>query len=345
MKGFPLHIYKMPLHKIGGEGTAPGKYVENLRAKPELFIDDFAAKMQRFVKPYEDYYGRSFDLEHGYRDLRLPWLRKVFTEEEIVRLKYHSTIYMENDVMDLFDKHYQYSLFRKIRNSMWRWGMGSDCWNHVVDVYNAIRRFSIDLSGFEVRLDYTTGTNERGYSQFSRTYLDGVFAYLIYYKGKHVMTLGFTAAAKGRILINQVQLANKKGNRFLYKLPYSHVSYLVDRFCDAFDGMKVYLVNGEDLANQICDGYRREGDRSKETFREELSRAKKSDDREHYSRRWAARSFWQWRAYRRKVEEFEEFILAHLARTYRFHAHRIRRAGRPVKMYNLRFHRLVANGG
>src|SRR3546814_14926469 len=48
------------------------------------------------------------------------------------------------------------------------------------------------IEGLEVTLDYTNGYNEQGMGKHSRTPLDGVFAYLVQYKGEHVMILGFS---------------------------------------------------------------------------------------------------------------------------------------------------------
>src|SRR3546814_1923886 len=63
----------------------------------------------------------------------------------------------------------------------------------------------------------------------SRTPLDGVFAYLVQYKGEHVMTLGFSLINDRQILLQQVQLKNRTGNRWLFRFPENRLEFIIDR--------------------------------------------------------------------------------------------------------------------
>jgi len=139
---------------------------------------------------------------------------------------------------------------------MWRWGWRDAGWNEIVDGYNAVRSFDIGHPDFEVRLDYTNGYNERGWAKHSETYLDSVLAYLVYYRGKHVMTLGFSILGSHRLAIQQVQLTQRKGNRFLYRLPANYVEFFVSRFAAAFPGYTLFMADGEDVARFSLDQYK-----------------------------------------------------------------------------------------
>src|SRR3546814_5464994 len=120
---------------------------------------------------------------------------------------------------DAFDANPSHELLRKIKSSIWRWSLNDKSRNEVVDAYAAIRSFDLGIEGLEVTLDYTNGYNEQGMGKHSRTPLDGVFAYLVQYKGEHVMTLGFSIINDRQILLQQVQLKNRTGNRWLFRFP------------------------------------------------------------------------------------------------------------------------------
>ena len=181
-----------------------------------------------------------------------------FTFDEVCKMYCSSVIMVE------YNDWFNYSLFRndleckpqlrvvaKINNSMWRYGMADKNWDAIVKTWNAIRAFDFGVPGFSVTLDFTTGCNEIGYSQYSRTFLDGTMAFLVHYGDKHVMTIGFSVAKGGKILISQVQLKEKKGNRWLFKLPCFYVEHVLNRMMAAFNQQPCYLMNGKDLALRI----------------------------------------------------------------------------------------------
>jgi hypothetical protein len=161
---------------------------------------------------------------------------------------------------------------------MWRWGCGDRSWNEVVDAYNGIRNFSLGVDGFELRLDFTTWFNYRGYSRESRTFLDGVFGFLVYYKGEHVMTLGFSFARDRRLLVQQVQLTKRKGNRFLFKLPANRVEWILQRFGEAFPNHVLCIADGGDIANSHLKSYKE----ALQSFKEMETRGQAdAEDRKH----------------------------------------------------------------
>ncbi|MFA5986376.1 MAG: hypothetical protein WC819_03450 [Parcubacteria group bacterium] len=181
-----------------------------------------------------------------------------FTFDELCKIEYSSG-YMHTTVEDLFKCDDRYNLVRKIQSSMWLYGGGRNVWNEVVDAYDHLTEFVFRglPKDFSVRLDFTTGYNEYGYSKHSRTFLDGIFGFLVHYKGTHVMTIGFSIMNDRRILIQQVQMKNKKGNRFLYRLPKNRLEYIVDNFRDNFSGYDLYIVDGGDLSDRNAQSYKR----------------------------------------------------------------------------------------
>jgi hypothetical protein len=266
--------------------------------------------VHRNTKPVEAFDGmerigphaRAYIAAQGYRgdfaDLAHHLPLKAFsrlTLDEITKIRFSSCIMMDSSVEDAYRNDPRYVILNKITNSMWRWGFNHGQWNEVVDAYNGIRDFTLDLPDFEVRLDYTTGHNECGYSEHSRTFLDGVFAFLIYYRGEHVMTVGFSLAGKRRILVQQVQLTKRRGNRFLFRMPANRIEFFLDRFRAAFSRFTLYLVDGSDVANKSLKSYRNGLENSQERLdkfkaraaRNQLSDWDKGDD-ERYAKEIAA---------------------------------------------------------
>ncbi len=208
--------------------------------------------------------NRSFDLGARLGGRAVEWLRERFGDEdgidlpavvhcipmeiyrnlsldEMCKVRFSTRTMMQQSVEDAFKGEPRYAVYHKITSSMWRWGCGRPAWNEVVDVYEGIRRFDFGHSDFEVTLDHSTSFNECGYSEHSRTFLDGVFGYLVHHRGEHVMTLGFSVMSGRRLLIQQVQLRNRRGNRWLFKLPRNHLEHAVERFRESFPRHRLYI--------------------------------------------------------------------------------------------------------
>ncbi len=179
------------------------------------------------------------------------------TLDEITKIRYSTSTMMDQTVEDEFRSNPRFTVVHKIINSLWRWGYSRGTWNEIVDSYNGIRDFSIDLPDFSVRLDYTTGCNELGWGEHSPTYFDGIFGFLVYYKGEHVMTLGFSILADRQICIQQVQLTKQRGNRWLYKWPANRMEYVITRFKEAFPGYRLHVVDGGDIALKNMNAYKK----------------------------------------------------------------------------------------
>ncbi len=244
MKGLCLSSLTRELHKVDPAfANQPVNSIEGVEQK------------LGFCRQYIDSCFSAFTFQNDYFQLSLGALRN-FSFDELCKLKYSTRITMERSVTEVFEKRPNHEVIRKITSSMWRWGMGKGTWNEVVDAYEGIQNFSLGLnSDFEIRLDYTTGYNEFGHSKFSRTYIDGVFAFLVYYKRRHVMTIGFSFMENHRVLIQQVQLKKQSGNRWLYKFPKNRLEFVIDLCAKYFPHFSLYMINGKSLVKKTIADY------------------------------------------------------------------------------------------
>ncbi len=207
----------------------------------------------------EDHYGANYftwqsHWHHAPRDL----LAQAYTREELIRL-WHGCIFASK-----LDDHLQEhdELIWKVRHSLWRYG-GSRDYQRFVACYNGLARLSVDLPDFVVRITYTRSINTAAWAAHGREnpiYLDASFGVLLYYRGKHVMTIGFALSEYG-ILVAQVQLREKRGNRFLYKLPMTYLDFALDLIQRAFPDDALYLVTGTSTTAAIRSAYGKNADK------------------------------------------------------------------------------------
>ncbi|MEY2664954.1 MAG: hypothetical protein RLZZ480_59 [Candidatus Parcubacteria bacterium] len=254
----------------------------HLEANPIVTIDNPEGKLA-FCKRYiATEFGEFNFLEHHYR-LPFKALRN-FSFDEIFKMSYSSIISPHESVDKVIQTRPNYTVVRKIKSSMWRWGYGSDVWNEVVDAYEGLRSFSLDLGpDFDIRLDYTTGHNKRGYSRFTRTFLDGVFAFLIYYKRKHVMTIGFSFMKGRRLLLQQVQLKEQQGNRWLFRFPKRRLEFVLERLRVAFPVHELFVVDGESTITNIASSYEFQESQLAKRVREHRERLKMKERRTEHA--------------------------------------------------------------
>src|SRR3989344_1326640 len=247
MIGVPLSTYKEELHRIA-KGVLPTRtitgYLERLSSVHE--------EMKSIASQYNE-----FDpFEHC---SKLPQeFYESCTFEELCKIYGSSLFQLGRPQYELFENNFEYALIRKIKSSIWRWGTGAcgEEWNTLVDAYNGIRSFSFGLPEFEVTLTYTTGYNECGFTEFERgVFLDGVFGFMVYYRGLHVMTIGFSIAQGRKLLLTQVQMNKEKGNRFLYKLPMPYVQYAIMLMEKFFPTLTLYLVEGDSIVEKYLPQY------------------------------------------------------------------------------------------
>ncbi|MES2749495.1 MAG: hypothetical protein V4606_03815 [Patescibacteria group bacterium] len=244
MIGLELSVLTSDLHKVREE------YVTN----PVRSIENVTEKLARSKQYIEAYYS-SFDFYSQFHELPLNELSD-FTFEDLCKMRFSSAKIMDRTVDEVFEKDPNHEVVRKIQSSWWRWGVGKGTWNELVDVYNGIRSYSLGLPPeFELRLDYTTGYNQFGYSKYARTFIDGVFAFLVYHRQKHVMTVSFSVMENRRLLIQQVQLTNPSGNRWLYQLPTARLEFIITAFERSFPNYTLYMIDGASLVNKTLADY------------------------------------------------------------------------------------------
>jgi len=248
---------------------------------PERSIKDLKLKTEKAIKilrqDYPEYLSSDFRFKDHYYKLPAACFRP-FSKEDKIRLKFASFIVMHPTFGNHLEQIREFEIIDKLANSQWRYGFGED-WNTLVRAYNGLRKFEFG-DDFEVRIDMTTGYNECGFSRYERVYLDGVFGFIIYYKGKHVLTIGFSFADKNRVLIQQVQMKNKKGNRFLYKLPAHILDYAIEKMHKAFGDMNLYLCQADDQIKKIHKSYNYRKEEGHKFLENDAPRLKK-----FYSRR------------------------------------------------------------
>lgn len=186
--------------------------------------------------------GDTFKWKDNWRDIPYELLAPVFSFEELMRLRHGEVIMSEFG--EWFDAHHPF--LRKIMFGHWHYGCDND-WNMLVRHLDGFRRIAIDLPDFEVRIAYTRSINQCAWAWaegLRDLYLDASFGLLLYYKGQHVLTVGFVPCAYG-VLVAQAQLRQKKGNRFLFKLPKHYLDIGLDILARAFPDEPLWLIKGE----------------------------------------------------------------------------------------------------
>ncbi len=227
--------------------------------KPVTTIEDIPGKLA-FCQRYIDVYFSKFDFLKDYPELPLGAFRH-FSFDELCKLKYSKDM-MDDSARKLFNTNPEYRVVEKIRNSMWTLSFSTGTWNEVVEFHQHLKSVDLGLEGFSIRLDYTTGHNEKGYSQYARVWLDGVFGFLVYYQNKHVMTVSFSVMAGRQILLHQVQLTSSRRNRWLYQFPENRLEFFLALFRKCFPNFTLHVVDGKSLANQVLKGYQELLDRA-----------------------------------------------------------------------------------
>src|SRR3989338_1472397 len=244
------------------KGLRPDSLSNELRAvkpahdqKPVLSIKKQDEKLGEWKQYIDENYGNDFSFKKDFHRLPLEAF-KGFSFNELCKLKYSSPFTMDRKIEDLFETDPQYEIVRKIMSSMWRWGAGKGTWNELVEAYQNIRHFSfVENPDFEIMLDHATYFNPCGYAKYSRIFIDGAFAFLVYYKKEHVLTIGFSIMEERKLLIQQVQSTKRSGNRYLFKLPTNRMEFVINLFQTNFPGYTLFLIDGECLAEKTLADY------------------------------------------------------------------------------------------
>ena len=199
------------------------------------------------------YYGsQNFRWADHWRRIPFSIMQKAFKFEQLIRLWSDSIIM--SDLSEYMDK--KHPLLHKIRNSHWRYGYDRDFQSLVRHLKGITKLLSVTKDEFEFKLVFTRGCNEMGWSrQIRDLFIDAPLALVIYYHGKHVLTVSFAVTISG-VKITQVQLRQKKGNRWLYKLDSHYLDWVLEIFSEAFgDSDPLYLVTGETAVASVINAY------------------------------------------------------------------------------------------
>ena len=243
LKGVSLDTFAEPLHVLP----------EGVMDDPYATVDILAVLGVEAVAKLEADYEEKLTADRV-RKLPREQLEKL-EFEDICRIRAGSLFSMSSGMEEMFDEDARYTMFDRIRSSMWHWGSARPTWNEYVAAYEGLRGFRIDLPDFEARITWTNTYCDNNMSDHCGTWLDGHFAYLIHYRGVHVMTLGFSIAGEGRLLLQQVQLASPRGNRWLFRIPGNRVEFAIDLFARAFPTHQILVVDGADLVRRNVAEY------------------------------------------------------------------------------------------
>ncbi len=194
--------------------------------------------------------NRAFD-QH-WRRIHYDSLAEIFTFEEIYKFTFSAVLM--NDANNYMERHE--SLYWKVENVLYQCAHNKR-WSSVVRFFDAVRSLRVDREDFDLRLVHTVGTSMQGYAHhrdLDSVYLDGPFALALLYRGRHVLTVGFRLVEDG-IAVAQIQLREKKGNRWLYKLGCHYVDFCLAILERAFSEETLYLTTGESAFDAVASAY------------------------------------------------------------------------------------------
>jgi hypothetical protein len=236
-------------------GTRPQDLVYDLRPvpaefdrRPDLTVWDPDRRFRAAIPEAENRWAwKGATWNEYYRRVDYDMLRSVFSFEELVKF-WQGDVILSSICYHIEEQH---PVLNKVSHCHWRYG-SDRTYNGVVSAINGLRRLS--MPGFDLRLVTTSRWNAAGWAEEDwKLYIDAGFGLCVYYGRKHVLTVGFAPSAQG-VLIAQVQLREKRGNRWLYKLPKHYVDVMLDVFSAAF-GDTLWIVDGESAAAAVRRSY------------------------------------------------------------------------------------------
>lgn len=206
-------------------------------------------------------------LHARFHDFRLQWLLRHLTPGEVARGDHEA--FHSGAIDDDIYNHPHFIYLHKLAHSAWHWMTpykGHKIpWERVVQFHKFFMSFDF-APGFDVTIDHShSWVNKRGSGEYTgwkndpvsgksvpNTWLDGELAFIISQNGVHLLTLGVCTTAAG-ILVNQIQLKQKKGNRWLFKLAKPHFEFALERLLIAADtaNLPLFLVTGESHAEEL----------------------------------------------------------------------------------------------
>lgn len=226
------------------------------------------AKARAWQSAEPDYEVLAGLLKEHRSDFSLVALERYLSPAEVVRGVLEKDL--SGQVFDDMYKHPHYIYAHKLSQSAWHWYTryeGENLpWSRVVQFHKFFKAFDFALEGFDVTIDHSHHwCNKRGGGEYTGiltdpltgeqvpgTWLDGEFGLIISRGGVHLLTLGVCTTAAG-ILVNQIQLKKKKGNRWLFQLPKPYFEYALERLLAACAEaeLPLFLVTGASHADEL----------------------------------------------------------------------------------------------
>lgn len=178
-------------------------------------------------------------------------LQAAFNEAELLRV-WNSGFFASH--LDDYIKRHEFILW-KVQNALWHYSYRRS-WNNLALIMKGLSKLSVDKPGFELRVSHSTAWNPLGRSyHHSDVFLDGALAFHLFYRGALVLTVAFNPFANGEVGVVQIQLRQKKGNRFLYQLGAHYVDFALDILARAFGEDKLHIVDGKSAVAGVRASY------------------------------------------------------------------------------------------
>jgi len=196
------------------------------------------------------------------RRMPFEYFRKRLSKEELLMLYKSSFISHNKDVEDFTRGDEDAFFFTKCWLS-YHHSRGRSNWNAAVKAYNAVKTLRFELGpDFSIKYDTSSHFNNKGYSKSLRVFLDGEIGIMLYHKGRHVLTMSVDflqdyKTNKQSVRIQQIQCANKKGNRWLFGLPCHFISYFSKALFNHFTAHKftVQMIQSRKMVEDIRNMY------------------------------------------------------------------------------------------
>jgi len=235
--------------------------------------DNIATYVSESLKNKDQQKFNSHKVQEYLTSAKLENVLKRFSLEEAIMMYETGFLYTyNNDIKKWYEEDcVQVWLSNKIKLSSWHWG-GKAHWNTIAEAYNLISTFDFG-KGFDVSIDTSSHYNNKGYSRFTRTFLDAELGFIISYKGEHVLTIGFNVIEgykdhKKKIQIRQIQCKKRNGNRWMYKIGSDLTTYTVKKMVEHFQNFKVQLIRGESIVEEIKGEYQNVYDKAEERLKD-----------------------------------------------------------------------------
>jgi hypothetical protein len=202
-----------------------------------------------------------FDWRGHFIYIDTPELLSTFSVPEVLDIWLRYSNIVGSDQLDSYFER-EHFLVWKCHNSFWHFGCGGyPSYSQIRRTLNSLRNLvlpdAFTSRGFELRLTHTSYFNTQGHavSCSKHLWLDAPFGALLYYKGSHVLTMSF-GVGQGGVYLTQIQLRQKKGNRFLFSLGSHHLDFAVGLLSSAFGRTPLWLVTGSSAVEGVRKSYK-----------------------------------------------------------------------------------------